>query len=204
MARATQHLEQQLWDRGLQFVAGVDEAGRGAWAGPVVAACVIMPPTPRLKRIKDSKLIPESKRGPLCVKVTETALDWAVGVVGVEEIDLYGVHQANAEAMRRALQALTLAPDHVLADGTFGFELPAPTSWVVKGDAKSYVIACASIIAKVTRDQMMRELHQQYPEYGLAVHKGYGTSQHQQALQTYGPTPIHRTSFAPIFSLRQA
>lgn len=204
MSHATQQLEQQLWKNGHQFVAGVDEAGRGAWAGPLVAACVVMPVMPRLKRIQDSKLIPEPKREPLFIKVTETALDWAVGVVSVEEIDLHGVHQANAEAMRRALQALTLTPHHVLADGKFGFDLHFPTTWVVGGDARSYVIACASIIAKVTRDQLMIELHQKYPEYGFAEHKGYGTARHQMALEEHGVLPVHRRSFAPIFSLSQA
>lgn len=201
MGRATQHLEQELWARGAQFVAGLDEAGRGAWAGPLVAACVVMPAEPRLKRIRDSKLIPEIKREPLFVKITETALDWAVGVVSVEEIDLHGVHQANAEAMRRALQALTLTPHHVLADGNFGFDLKFPATWVVEGDAKSYAIACASILAKVTRDRLMLELHEQFPQYGFDAHKGYGTARHQTALQELGVLPIHRKSFAPIFSL---
>lgn len=204
MSSATQQLEQELWDRGLQFVAGVDEAGRGAWAGPLVAACVVMPEVPRLKRITDSKLIPELQRELLFVKVTETAVDWAVGVVSVEEIDLHGVHQANAEAMRRALRALTLTPHHVLADGKFGFDLGFPATWVVGGDAQSYAIACASIIAKVTRDRLMVELHEQFPEYGFNAHKGYGTALHQAALLEHGPTRVHRTSFAPIFSLSQA
>lgn len=204
MSRATQQLEQGLWTRGLQFVAGVDEAGRGAWAGPLVAACVIMPRAPRLKRIQDSKLIPEPKREPLFIQVTDTAVDWAVGVVSVEEIDLHGVHQANAEAMRRALRALTLTPQHVLADGKFGFDLGFPATWVVGGDARSYVIACASIIAKVTRDRLMVELHQEYPDYGFAEHKGYGTARHQAALLKCGVSPVHRHSFAPIFSLTQA
>lgn len=201
MGRATQHLEQELWEKGAQFVAGVDEAGRGAWAGPLVAACVVMPAEPRLKRIHDSKLIPEAKREPLFVRITETALDWAVGVVSVEEIDLHGVHQANAEAMRRALRALTLTPHHVLADGKFGFDFQLPTTWVVEGDAKSYAIACASILAKVTRDRLMIELHDQFPQYGFHEHKGYGTPAHQTALHEYGITPVHRKSFAPIFSL---
>lgn len=203
MGRATQQLEQDLWAQGVQFVAGVDEAGRGAWAGPLVAACVIMPAEPRLKRIRDSKLIPESKREQLFVKITETALDWAVGVISVEEIDLHGVHQANAEAMRRALHALTLQPQHVLADGQFGFDLGLAATWVVEGDAKSYAIACASILAKVTRDRLMVELHEQYPQYGFHEHKGYGTPKHQAALASGGISPIHRKSFAPIFSLAQ-
>lgn len=182
-------------------MAGVDEAGRGAWAGPLVAACVVMPAEPRLKRIRDSKLIPATKREPLFVKITETALDWAVGIVSVEEIDLHGVHQANAEAMRRALRALTLTPHHVLADGNFGFDLGLPATWVVEGDAKSYAIACASILAKVTRDRLMLELHEQFPLYGFQAHKGYGTGKHQAALHHHGVSAVHRKSFAPIFSL---
>lgn len=197
-------MEQQLWSTGVRHVAGVDEAGRGAWAGPLVAACVVMPPTPRLKKIRDSKLISPANRESLFVKITDTALDWAVGVVSVEEIDFHGVHQANALAMQRALTALTLVPEQVLADGIFHFDLPYTTSWVVHGDQVSYAIACASILAKVSRDRLMVELHQAYPEYGFHEHKGYGTPEHQAQLKKLGPAPVHRQSFAPIFSLNTA
>lgn len=184
-------------------MAGVDEAGRGAWAGPLVAASAVMPELPRLKRIADSKVIPEGKRELLFEQITETAVDWDVGVVSAQEIDLHGIQWANAEAMRRALLQLTATPQHVLADGNFGFEFPFPTTWVVRGDAQSYVIACASIIAKVTRDRLMRELHEQYPDYGFHEHKGYGTTRHQAALQKYGPIAEHRHSFSPIYDIIQ-
>lgn len=194
---APRDLEREAWNRGLQYVAGVDEAGRGALAGPVVAAAAVMPADADLPHVTDSKLLTPEAREMLYEQVTTTALTWAVGLVGPAEIDQLNILQATYAAMRLALQQLAPRPELVLVDG---WPLPAcafPQQNVIGGDRQSYAIAAASIIAKVTRDRLMVELDVAYPVYGFAGHKGYSAPGHLRALADHGPCPIHRLSFAP-------
>ena len=176
-------------------LAGVDEAGRGCLAGPVVAAAVVLPLDTPLPGVRDSKALSPKKREALCSLIKDKALDWSIGVVGWKGIDRINIYQAAAEAMRRAVKGLKLASRLVLADGMPLKGLPIPTVSVVKGDDKSLSIAAASILAKVTRDRLMLRYHRLFPQYGFASNKGYATAQHRQALKIYGPCPIHRRSF---------
>ncbi len=195
--------ERRLWAMGYSLVAGVDEAGRGAWAGPLVAAAVIMPPSPRVRGVTDSKLLAPAKRERLYDEIVATALAWAVGVVQPEEIDHINIGRAVAEAMNRALAALDPQPEFVLLDGRDIASIAFPHSAVTDGDARCYSIAAASIVAKVWRDRLMCRLHEEFPQYGFANHKGYGTAQHQAALRRHGPCRYHRFSFEPIRRLGQ-
>lgn len=185
------------------FVAGVDEAGRGPLAGPVVAAAVILDPRKRIRGIRDSKELEPEERVELADKIRRNALAWAVAWADVEEIDAHNILEATYLAMRRALVGLRIHPAHVEIDGnrcpSFA-ELPLKCSFeaIVDGDARRTCIGAASILAKVTRDEMMLRLDAIYPQYGFAAHKGYGTSQHYEALGRYGPCPIHRRSFEPV------
>ncbi|MGE0082603.1 MAG: ribonuclease HII [Thiohalomonadaceae bacterium] len=186
---------------GAARVAGVDEAGRGPLAGPVVAAAVILDPARPIAGLDDSKKLSEAGRDALFSLIKERALGWAVGRAEVEEIDGLNILQATLLAMRRALEALTPAPEHALIDGNRCPEgLACTAEWVIDGDARIEAISAASIIAKVTRDREMIALDKQYPGYGFAKHKGYGTAEHLQALDRLGPCPIHRHSFAPVKS----
>ena len=183
-------------DSGAGLFCGVDEAGRGPLAGPVYAAAVILPPQPEIKGLNDSKKISEKKREALFPVICETALSYAIGTASVEEIDELNILQATFLAMRRAVEGLSVAPAFVLIDGNrtpAGIAIPCQT--VVKGDALSASIAAASILAKVSRDHYLMELDKQYPEYGFAKHKGYGTPAHYAALRTYGMAPVHRKTF---------
>ncbi|MFO7305267.1 MAG: ribonuclease HII [Gammaproteobacteria bacterium] len=195
------HLTLPLAASGL--TAGVDEAGRGPLAGPVVAAAVILDPRKRLRGIRDSKMLDEKERVALARKIRCSALAWSVAWADVEEIDAHNILEATYLAMRRALIGLRIAPDHVQIDGnrcpSFA-ELPFKCSFeaIVDGDALRTCIGAASILAKVTRDEMMTRLDAMYPQYGFATHKGYCTSQHLEALERYGPCPIHRKSFEPV------
>ena len=188
--------EKKLWDRGIRLVAGIDEAGRGPLAGPVVAAAVIFPQDIALADIDDSKKLTEVKREGLFNQIATHALAVGVGVLSEKEIDCINILQASLKAMHLAVEKLKLQPDHLLIDGnqTLRNWLGNQTA-IVKGDQKSLSIAAASIIAKVTRDRMMVAYDKQYPQYGFAKHKGYGTKAHVQAIQKYGRCPIHRNSF---------
>lgn len=180
-----------------EIIAGLDEAGRGPWAGPVVAAAVILPPRIRLPNLNDSKKLTEAQRETLYTKITQRA-DWGVGWATHQEIDHFGLIRATNKAFRRALNQLSASPDHLLIDGRDRFQLPYSYTSIIKGDEKIRCISAASVIAKVTRDRMMTDYAQIYPEYHFEQHKGYGTHLHQLMLQAHGITPIHRLSYRPI------
>jgi ribonuclease HII len=191
--------ENVLRARGLHFVAGVDEAGRGPLAGPVVAAAVILPEKFRHRSLNDSKQLPQHVRESLYMEITAHAkIRWAVAIVGHEEIDRINILRATHQAMRSAVAQLDPPPQHVLIDGLPVRPFPLPHTALVGGDALSFSIAAASIIAKVTRDRLMVEMCARFPGYYFARHKGYGTPQHLAALKKHGPCPIHRRSFLPV------
>ena len=184
-----------------RLVAGVDEAGRGPLAGPVVAAAVILDPAVRIEGLGDSKGISAMRREELSLLIRERALSCAVARVGADVIDAVNILQATMQAMREAVERLEPSPDEVLVDGNRCPVLPYPSRAVVKGDSSIAVIGAASILAKVARDREMIEMDRRYPEYGFARHKGYGTRAHREALLRFGPSPIHRASFAPVRSV---
>ncbi|MEO0560014.1 MAG: ribonuclease HII [Bacteroidota bacterium] len=189
-------LEQQLWQTGHTMIAGVDEAGRGCLAGPVVAAAVVLPPDARLPGLDDSKKLSPSAREDLVPEIERIALAVGIGQCSPAEIDRLNVLWAALEAMRRALHQLALAPEYALVDGNTAIpEAPCPQRPVVKGDAQSLSIAAASVLAKVTRDRIMVELDAEFPVYGWAGHKGYPTKSHYAALAEHGPSVHHRRSF---------
>jgi ribonuclease HII len=187
-------------------VAGIDEAGRGPWAGPVVAAAVVLDIERRAPNgLNDSKQLTEAQREVLYGVVTRRALAWGVGLADVGEIDAINIRQATHLAMRRAMEAMYAKGHAVCAAIVDGDDLPplaVPAKAMVDGDARAYAIAAASIIAKVTRDRMMADLDAAHPGYGFAQHKGYGTRAHAAALKALGPCPIHRSSFAPVYLAR--
>ena len=187
--------EQALWDRGFSLVCGVDEAGRGPLAGPVVAAAVILDPDRPVEGLDDSKKLTEKKREALFPLIQERALAFGVGMASEQEIDQYNILQATFLAMRRAVEQLSLRPDAALVDGNQNPDLGIPTQTVIKGDALSASIGAASILAKVTRDHLMLQLDQIYPQYHFAKHKGYPTKDHYACLAQHGPSPVHRRSF---------
>ncbi|MDE6399091.1 MAG: ribonuclease HII [Clostridiales bacterium] len=180
-------------------VAGMDEAGRGPLAGPVVAACVVMPLDTPISGIYDSKKVSEKNRERLYEEIIRTATAYGVGVVDNKRIDAVNILNATREAMRQAYESMRLAPHLLLVDAVTNLDLRVPTRAIVKGDATSYNIAAASIVAKVTRDRMMRAYNAQYPAYGFVKNKGYGTSTHIAALQTVGKCPLHRNTFIGRF-----
>jgi ribonuclease HII len=198
--------ETALWQQGLNFVAGVDEAGCGPLAGPVVAAAVLFPRNwletgldPKLRGLNDSKQLDAAQREKFFQIITaHPEIRFAVASMDVEAIDRFNIRQAAWRAMQAALDRLQPKPEHALIDGLAIRWLPYPHTALVDGDAKSYSIAAASVLAKVTRDRMMREFDAQFPQYGFAEHKGYGTPQHLAAIARLGPCPIHRRSFAPL------
>ena len=191
--------ENELWEQGHTHVAGVDEAGRGPLAGPVVAAAAILPKGWKLEGLDDSKKIAdEARRDELAEAIKRGAVAWAVGQADAEEIDRLNIRRASLLAMHRAVQSLHIRPDYVLLDAFTIPECELPQRGIIKGDALSLSIAAASVLAKTTRDRLMRELDAQYPGYGLAEHKGYPTASHVQALREKGVLPIHRRSFAPV------
>ncbi|NLN07049.1 MAG: ribonuclease HII [Firmicutes bacterium] len=187
--------ERQAQEKGYTYIAGVDEAGRGPLAGPVVAAAVILPPHFYLPGLNDSKQLTPGKREELFAVLQETALAWSCGVASVEEIDALNIFQATKLAMLRALHKLSITPDYVLLDGIKLEELSYPQQRINGGDRLSATVAAASIIAKVTRDRLMCELDKQYPGYGFAGNKGYATKEHRRAIARLGPCPLHRRSF---------
>lgn len=193
--------EKALEAQGYRLIAGVDEAGRGSLAGPVVAAALILPDqlkAPWLELVKESKLLPATKRELLFDYLNEVAVSVGTGVVGPEVIDAEGIVKATRMAMKLAIEALSPPPEFLLIDYLPLPEVPLPQKGVTYGDSLCFSIACASIIAKVSRDRLMVELDKRYPGYGLAQHKGYGTEQHLSCLQRLGFSPIHRQSFRPV------
>ena len=195
--------ERRFWKSGLAAIAGVDEAGVGPMAGPVVAAAVIFEPESFIKGVHDSKQLTPAQREHLFPLIHEKASSIGVGIAGSIEIDELNIYWASMLASERALAALSRRPDHVLVDGRLIPNLKLPQTKIVGGDRKSFCIAAASIIAKVTRDRMMLEYDAEYPGYGFASHKGYCTTDHFAALAELGPTPIHRRSFAPVMEAAQ-
>ena len=191
--------ERALRARGIFLVAGVDEAGRGPLAGPVVAAAVILPDDCTLEGLNDSKKLTAKKREHFHAMLTVRAdIHWAIGQADVAEIDRLNILRATHLAMARAVAALPRKPDHALVDGLPVRGLPVPHTALVAGDTLSLSIAAASIIAKVTRDRLMTALDAEYPQYGFARHKGYGVREHLEALRSHGPSPVHRRSFQPV------
>lgn len=189
-------IERQHWARGRRVVVGLDEAGRGCLAGPVVAAAVVLPPEADLPGLDDSKALSAEARKALVPDIYREAVAVGVGECSPAEVDALNVLWASMEAMRRAAAALPLLPDVFLVDGNRGVPgAPCPQETVVKGDARSLSIAAASVIAKVARDRRMAELHEAYPVYGWATHKGYPTAAHYAALAVHGPSPYHRRTF---------
>lgn len=195
--------ENTMWEiedsLGLRLICGVDEAGRGPLAGPVCAAAVILPEHLQIPGLNDSKKLTDKKRRELFPVIQEQAVAYGIGLASEQEIDEINILQATFLAMRRALEQLTVRPEIALIDGNRETDFGLPVKTVVKGDSLSANIAAASILAKVTRDNLMMELAQQYPEYGFEIHKGYGTKAHYEALRTYGPCPIHRKTFLKKF-----
>ncbi len=181
-----------------QALAGIDEAGRGPLAGPVVAAAVILDPARRIAGLRDSKAMAGEERERLAILIRARALAWGVGVAGVGEIDHLNILHATMLAMRRAVEALPVAPDEAWVDGDRCPELPCPTRAIVKGDRDVVVISAASILAKTARDALLVILDRRYPAYGFARNKGYGTPDHLAALARHGPCPAHRRSFEPV------
>ncbi|MDE2890517.1 MAG: ribonuclease HII [Gemmatimonadota bacterium] len=193
-------LEKRLHARGLHRIAGVDEAGRGPLAGPVVAAAVILPREALIPGLNDSKVLTPDRRSRLYERITETAVALGIGEASAAEIDRINILQATYLAMRRAIKGLGVPPDRVLVDGPGVPGSPFPESAVIDGDAASLSISAASILAKVTRDRKMAVFHSEFPEYGFANHKGYGSADHRRALRVHGPCRIHRLSFRGVRS----
>jgi ribonuclease HII len=190
-------IEREVRARGFRAVAGVDEVGRGALFGPVVAAAVILCPERSVRGLNDSKLLDSERREVLDARIRERAVAWAVAAVDAATIDYVNIYQASRLAMRIAVSRLNPAPDFVLIDAV-PLDLRIPQKPIIKGDARCHAIAAASIVAKVYRDRLMAVWHAVFPEYGLASHKGYSTPEHWKALEQFGPTPLHRLSFEPV------
>lgn len=192
-------IEDSFYAQGCQVICGVDEAGRGPLAGPVCAAAVILPKHLEIPGLTDSKKLTDKKRRELFPLIQEQAVAYGIGLSSQEEIDEINILQATFLAMERALSQLDVRPDMVLIDGNRERDFGVPVQTVIKGDSLSANITAASILAKVTRDNLMMELAQQYPQYGFEIHKGYGTKAHYEALRQYGASPIHRRSFLKKF-----
>ena len=192
-------IERACFESGCQLICGVDEAGRGPLAGPVCAAAVILPPELQIPGLNDSKKLTDKKRRELFDVIVSEAVSYGIAMVGEQEIDEINILQATFRAMEQAVARMDVRPDLVLVDGNRSPGLPLPVKTVVKGDSLSASIAAASILAKVTRDRFMEQMDQVYPQYGFAVHKGYGTKRHYEALREYGPSPLHRMTFLKKF-----
>jgi ribonuclease HII len=199
--------EQALWNQGLIFIGGIDEAGRGAWAGPVAAAVVVLPADLQvmetLKGVRDSKQMTPAQRSEWAAVIKTTALAWQVGMASHQEVDTLGILSATRLAAQRALIELPAAPKHLLLDYLHLPGVDIPQTALVKGDARSLSIACASVLAKTARDALLVEQDTLYPGYGFARHKGYGTAVHRAALERLGACPIHRMSFKPVRNLQK-
>ncbi len=195
-------VERELWAAGFARIAGVDEVGVGPLAGPVVAAAVIVSPQMKIRGIDDSKKLSAARREELAEQIRNHAVAIGIGMADTIEIDRLNIYHAALEAMRRAVAALPCSPDHLVVDARRIPRIVLPQLSLIGGDGRSYSVAAASIVAKVTRDAMMRELDVLYPQYGFRDHMGYGTPQHLAALERFGPCPIHRRSFAPVRQLK--
>ncbi len=192
--------EKNLREKGFKFICGIDEAGRGPLAGPVVVASVIMPENSMIEGINDSKKISEKKREKLYDLILQEAISYGVGIIGQDEIDEINILNATKKGLNMSLQELTTKPDIIIVDALNHINtLGIPYESIIKGDAKCYSISVASIIAKVTRDRIMRQWDEIYPQYGFAKHKGYGTASHISAIKEYGQCPLHRKTFIKNF-----
>ena len=195
-------IEQALWQKGIKFIGGIDEAGRGAWAGPIMAGAVILPNDPRIRLtlagVRDSKLMTPRQRERWALEIKSIVVAWSVGTASAAEIDEIGILPANRLAMTRAIESLSLTPEYHLFDFIHWKDCPYPGQRLVKGETQSLSIAAASVLAKTTRDAFMRELDEQFPGYEFGRHKGYGTAIHQAAITKLGLSPIHRKSFKII------
>lgn len=191
-------IEEELYDSGSHLICGVDEAGRGPLAGPVVVAACILPPFLRIKGINDSKKLSAKRREELYKIIIKEALAYKIVFVSVEDVDTLNIYQATKKGMLEAVRGLDIEPNHVLIDAMPLGELALPHTSLIHGDARCASIAAASILAKVTRDQYMEKMDVKYPNYGFKKHKGYGTKDHLDALEKYGPSPIHRKTYSPV------
>lgn len=193
-------IENQYFEKGIQYLCGIDEAGRGPLAGPVVVAAVIMPKDSKLEGVNDSKKVSEKKRELLYEQIKEEAISYSVAIVDEKEIDQVNILNATKEGLATAIRGLKVKPERIIVDALTGIDTCGiPYDSIIKGDAKCYSIAAASILAKVTRDRIMRKMDEVYPEYGFEKHKGYGTAAHIAAIKEYGLCPIHRKSFTKNF-----
>jgi len=190
--------EKKFWQQGYQHIAGIDEAGCGCWAGPLVCGVVILPPEFRKLGIRDSKQLTSKRREEFYDIIKNNASAWSVGQASEKEIDDLGLVKAKNKAVQRAISTLNLKPEYLLMDNNIDQPPEIPASSFIKGDANIISIACASIKAKVTRDNIITELDKDYPGYGFAKNKGYGTKEHQEALQKHGVCAIHRKSYKPV------
>lgn len=189
-------IEQDIYQEGYSWIAGIDEAGRGPLAGPVVVASVILPKDSKIEGVNDSKKVVEAKRERLYEEITKQAISYAVGIVDQREIDEMNILQATKKALTQSIEGLSKQPDIIVVDALTKIDTHhIPYRSIIKGDAKCYSIAAASIIAKVTRDRIMRQWDEIYPMYGFEKHKGYGTKAHMDAIKEYGICPLHRKSF---------
>ena len=189
-------IENEIYNSGIQAICGIDEAGRGPLAGPVVVAAVIMPKDSMIEGVNDSKKVSEKKRETLYEQIINEAIAYGVGIIDQKEIDEINILNATKKGLTTAIKELKVKPERILVDALTGIDtLGIPYTSIIKGDAKSYSIAAASIIAKVTRDRIMREWDELYPQYGFEKHKGYGTKMHIDAIKEYGLCPLHRLSF---------
>ena len=189
-------VDKEFFDMGMKYVCGIDEAGRGPLAGPVVVASVIMPKDSMLEWVNDSKKVTEKRREILYEKIIEEAISYGISIIDQDEIDDINILQATKKGLTEAVTSMNVKPDVILVDALTGIDtLGIPYKSIIKGDANSYSIAAASILAKVTRDRIMREWDKVYPDYGFEGHKGYGTAKHIGAIKQYGLCPIHRKTF---------
>ena len=197
-------IDKEFFDKGIEYIAGIDEAGRGPLAGPVVVASVILPQDSIIEGVNDSKKISESKREKLYDTILNEALSYGIGIIYQDEIDEINILQATKKGLTEAIKKMKIKPNIIMVDALNGINtLGIPYKSIIKGDAKCYSISAASIIAKVTRDRIMREWDKIYPEYGFSSHKGYGTAKHIAAIREYGPCPIHRKTFISKFGSRK-
>lgn len=192
-------IENELYARGIQLICGVDEAGRGPLAGPVCAAAVILPANVEIPGLNDSKKLSDKRRRELFPVIQEKAIAYAIAYADHSEIDSVNILQATYNAMERAIQGLSVRPEYALVDGNRSRDFGLPVQTVVHGDSLSASIAAASILAKVSRDDLMLNMARKYPQYGFEIHKGYGTKAHYQALSEHGPSEIHRLTFLKKF-----
>lgn len=193
-------IELEYHTKGIKYIAGIDEAGRGPLAGPVVIGCVIMPEDSMIEGINDSKKVSEKKREKLYDEIIENAISWSVAIIDKQDIDELNILNATKKGVTQAIQGLKTKPELILVDALNGIDTcNIKYDSIIKGDAKCYSISAASILAKVTRDRIMRQWDEVYPQYGFAKHKGYGTKAHIEALKEYGPCPIHRKTFIKHF-----